>query len=215
MSAAVCLLLARYASVCTLGSPEYNDVVQFPFKEKKTAQSAAYLVWRHGGSCDYYTLIKLLYLSDRAALVDNGAPITGDHMCSLKWGPILSETMDRLNNSASRRGAGEVWNRYLSTRDDANQVRLVFGGEPEVGQLSEYDLDILDAIDDEHGAKTFTEFVEFCHHLPEFRDPGDSMLPIDAEDILVSEGKTAEDIHRIAEEAQALVRAAGLAEDAR
>jgi uncharacterized phage-associated protein len=42
-------------------------------------------------------LCKLLFLADRAHLVRYGRPITGDLLCALEHGPILSQALNLLN----------------------------------------------------------------------------------------------------------------------
>ena len=53
---------------------------------------------------DYIKLIKLLYLADRAALIETGSPITGDRYVSMKFGPVLSNVFEPNQTSESTRG---------------------------------------------------------------------------------------------------------------
>ena len=136
--------------------------MKFRFNEERAAQAAAYLVWRHGGEHDYLSVLKLLYLTNRASLIEIGVPITGDQMMEMKLGPILSQVMDRLNGTVT----SETWHRHVTAKDDQNRVRLTTDDD-QFGALSDHDIAILERIDDSHGDKTPTQLIDFCHELPE------------------------------------------------
>lgn len=44
-------------------------IMNFNFNERSSTQAAAFLIRRNGDKLNYMKLIKLLYLADRAALV--------------------------------------------------------------------------------------------------------------------------------------------------
>ena len=67
------------------------------FREDKATQAAARLLRHAGGRMEYLKLIKLLYLAERESLVTLGSPLTYDACWSLPYGPILSATLDRVN----------------------------------------------------------------------------------------------------------------------
>ena len=46
--------------------------MRFVFDERRAAQAAARLLDKHGGTMPWLKLVKLLYLADRAALVEGG-----------------------------------------------------------------------------------------------------------------------------------------------
>ena len=93
--------------------------MRFCFDEEKTAQAAAYLLWKFGRRHNVMALMKLLYLADRKALIERGHPITGDHMVSMPHGPVLSETLE-LINCGRPPGVASPWvaaiHRYPSAR---------------------------------------------------------------------------------------------------
>jgi hypothetical protein len=78
--------------------------MQLTYREPKAAQAAALLLQRAGGTMNHMKLIKLLYLADRRALVQWGRPITFDYYVSMPHGPVLSFTLDRLNDEAPTDG---------------------------------------------------------------------------------------------------------------
>ena len=87
----------------------------------KTAQAAAYLLYKSGGSMKHLKLMKLLYLADRLSWQERDYAITGDEYYSLPYGPVLSKTLDLMHgetfnqlNSAN----ANVWDKWIA--DDAN-----------------------------------------------------------------------------------------------
>ena len=170
----------------------------FPFKERKSAQAAAYILAKHKGKMDYLKLIKLLYLADRASLVKKGKPITGAKMVSMPFGPVLSEILN-LINLGRRYEEDRPWLEYVSA-PEGYAVRLV-SADTEYDQLSEHERSILDEIDAMFGKMNKWSLVDWTHELPEWQDPRGSSLPIDPADILRAEGRSERDIQRIAESA--------------
>ena len=53
-------------------------------------------------------LVKLLYFVDREALLRRGAPVTGDRMVSMDHGPVLSTTLDLINEWRSFRSLSHM-----------------------------------------------------------------------------------------------------------
>lgn len=177
--------------------------MRFPFNERKAAQAAAFIVERHGGVFNYISLIKLLYLADRTALIESGVPITGDAMVSLPKGPILSNVKNCLNNAL---GCGKVWTKFVSTRDDENKVSLVTA-EPSRDELCDYEIEVLARVYAEHGKKTPGQLITFCHGLPEWEDPHGSARPILLEKLLLCADVPEERIRVIEQYAALLTQA--------
>lgn len=180
--------------------------MQFPFNEKKAAQAAAHLLKLKGGTHDYGSVVKLLYLADRAALIEDGLPITGDVMWLMEYGPALETVMDCMNGNVR----GTDWRVLMTTRDEANVVRLI-SPEPPVDELSEWEIGILDAIHAEHGQKTWWQLLEVVHGLPEYQPvPRGSRRPLPPETVLEKANIPAEKIDLIAAKAALLLRAVGI-----
>ena len=69
------------------------------FNERRTAQVAAFLLHRAGGSLPLIKLMKLMYLAERLSLQRYGEPLTGDRLVSMGHGPVLSRTYDHINGA--------------------------------------------------------------------------------------------------------------------
>jgi uncharacterized phage-associated protein len=173
--------------------------MRFPFNERKAGQAAAYLLQKHGGRLNYMKLIKLLYLSDRTALVKRGYPITGDRMVSMPKGPVLSGILD-LINWGEKREEHSIWLEYISA-PEGYDVKLATTSQ-EYDDLSDRDRQILDEIDAEYGKVEKWALVDLMHGLPEWEDPRGSSIPIDPAQILRAVGRSEREIRTMAENAE-------------
>ena len=153
-------------------------MMRFAFDERRAAQAASILLDRAGGSMEYLKLVKLLYLADRAALIETESPITGDRYVSMKHGPVLSKVLNLIKQEHPRKDS--VWHRYVR-RDYWDAVLVDMAA---CDHLAEYDTDLLNGIFDSYGDWKSWAVVNHTHSLPEWTDPGDSAIPIDPADIL-------------------------------
>ncbi len=64
-------------------------LIRFRFNEKKTTAVTALLLKLNGGAINSAKLLKLLYLTDREALLRWRRPLTGDDYVSTSNGPVL------------------------------------------------------------------------------------------------------------------------------
>src|SRR6266446_8663564 len=98
-------------------------MIQFMFNPKKSAQAASILLKLNGGDMDKYLFIKMLFLADREALDKWEESITGDHIVSMKYGPVLSTIYDLTKGDcASLRGN---WEPFITDADpQTNAVHL-------------------------------------------------------------------------------------------
>jgi len=178
------------------------------YREDKATQAAARLLRLAGGTLNHMKLIKLLYLADRQALVTFGRPITFDWYASMPHGPVLSFTLDKINDSAPPDGAS-YWHRFISERRD-HEVALL--GDMPRDQLSPAEEQLLDEVWREFGRLNQWELRDYSHTLPEWRDPRGSSLPIEIQDILLGEGFSEDDAREVLETLKAEELAARLAD---
>jgi len=170
--------------------------VRTRFREEKAAQAAARLLKLRGGKMSHLKLIKLMYLVDREALVRWGRPVTHDSYFSMPHGPVLSFTLDRINEPEGSEGA--YWHTLIGPKQD-NEVSLVTEDVP-ADQLSPAEEELIDRIFAEYGQMSRWQLRDVTHRLPEWQDPRGSSVRIDPADILRHEGFPEEDINEIAEE---------------
>ena len=173
-------------------------MMRFVFDERKAAQAASILLERAGGSMDYLKLIKLLYLADRAALIETGSPISGDRYVSMKFGPVLSNVLNLIKQAGPREDS--IWHRYVR-REHFDAVLV---GKAECDQLAEFDVDLLNDIFESYGNWRSWAVVNHTHALPEWTDPGETSIPIDPADILRYAGYSDYAIELAADQAEAI-----------
>ena len=165
--------------------------MQFIYDQIKATQAAACLLKRRGGRHDYGSLVKLLYLADRKALISGGGSITGAGPVCMPHGMVLSEVL----NSITKAGEGTYWRQFISS-PQGRYVSLL-SSPPSPDHLSRFEHDILVNIDQEFGTFSFTKLRRYTHKLPEYQDPQGSSIRIDPEIILARAGVKEEYIKEV------------------
>jgi hypothetical protein len=170
----------------------YNTV-NFPVDANKATEAYGRLLEREGGRADHLRLAKLIYLADRKSLVARGLPIVGGTYFSLPKGPMISEMTDFANRLNAPR-----WAEYISRRF-GNEIKLL--KKVDYIELSQAELEILDATVEEHKNETTEELTQWCHeNCREYENVFWTRKPITVEKLLAAERKDpkkiAEIIHR-------------------
>ena len=179
--------------------------MRFVFDEGKAFQAAALLARLHGGRIECATLLTLLYLADRQALIETGYPITGDDMLSTPDGPVPERIRDRMISGESPGGARDAL-QWTSERDGS---AFSVQGDPADDRLSRYDIAVLTSVHKGFGSLREHALRDVARDLPGWSDPEGTSRPIMPERILESAGKTAAEIERIRADA-GLIRLHGL-----
>ena len=68
------------------------------FSSDKVLQEIVYLLGLNGGKMNLLKLMKELYLIDREAIAERDTSVSGDIFFSMKHGPVLSLTLNMLND---------------------------------------------------------------------------------------------------------------------
>ena len=147
-------------------------------------------------------LIKLLYLSDREALLRWGRPITTDCYVSMDRGPVLSQVYNLIAEDITP-GAESAWRKFISPPTSQYEVSLLTAVVPS-DELSVAEERLLEEIYAAHGKKSRWELVDFVHTLPEWTNPHGSMIPIEYRDILKAANRTEAEIAAIESELEDL-----------
>lgn len=171
------------------------------FDETKATQAAAYFLKLRGGRMHYIKLIKLLYLSDREALLRWGTLVTTDHHVSMKNGPVTSNILNLITEEQSK----PTWEQYVSPPLGDYEVQLL--KEAPVNKLSRAEEKLMTEIFEQFGHRNRWDLIDnVMHKLPEWKDPGTSSIPISVEDILIGEGHDPEEIKAVRAELNAFER---------
>lgn len=162
----------------------------FTFSPTKATQAAAFLLGRANRSMNYMKLIKLLYLAERTALSRFETSITGDSFFSLKYGPVLSETLDLIKSETQ----DPYWERFIQPRKGrGTTVRR--RKDPGVGDLSPAEVGILEETWQQYHQLNEFQLAELTHNIcPEWKDPSDGRKRIEPADILRAAGRTEREI---------------------
>jgi len=167
------------------------------FNEKKTTQAASRLLRCADGQMNYMKLIKLLYLTDRKALIQWSRPVTGAKYYSMKLGPVLSEVLDLLNEKPFP-GREGFWVQHISAPSDY-EVKLI--QEAGNDELSEAEEELIDEVYREFGRFDQFRLSDYLHMiLPEWKHVTEGCLPIPYADILEAGKKSPEEISAIESE---------------
>src|SRR5215469_15220275 len=106
---------------------------------------AAFFAKKEGGVIPVLKLIKLLYLSDRAALQLYGEPITYDLPVSMDHGPVLSRALNLINGDTNGAPAAQ-WEEWMGLRHGNDvAVKRQFSRD-DLDELSNADMDVLEAV---------------------------------------------------------------------
>ncbi|HUU13757.1 MAG TPA: Panacea domain-containing protein [Terriglobia bacterium] len=175
----------------------YDKAMQLRFNQKKTTQAAARFLTLAGGRMNYMKLIKLLYLTDRGALLRWGRPVSGDRYYLMKLGPVLTEVHDLITEVPCP-GEKAFWRDYISSPSDY-EVQLK--DDPGNDELSRAEERLIDEIFAAYGHYAPFDLVEFLHKtLPEWKEIKSGRLPLEYREILQLGGIPPEAIEDIESE---------------
>jgi len=172
-------------------------VIASMFNERKVAQMAAYLISKEGERMSHLKLMKLLYLADREAMAQYGAPLSGDRLVSMPHGPVLSMTLNLMDGDTE--SAENGWEAWISDKEN-HEIAIV---RPivrnQLNELSAADIDVLDDVWKKFGHMSKWEIRDYSHtHCPEWKDPRGSSAPIEYEDVFVALGRTHDQANELA-----------------
>lgn len=132
------------------------------FDLEKSIQATAFLLKQSGGKMRYLRLLKLLYFSNRESLKQNASLIVPDRACALPKGPILSTIYNLIKEKDS---LSRDWQKFIET----GPYHVFLGDEPDDGELSEFDKNILLKVYNDHRDKDDFDLVRYTHTLPEWK----------------------------------------------
>jgi uncharacterized phage-associated protein len=162
------------------------------YNEKIAAQVAAYFIHCEGGAIKILKLMKLMYLTERESLHRYGVPMMGDTLVSMQHGPVMSITLDHMNDCIDSKEGG--WNDWISDR--ANHcVSLKTEEDPtdNLLELSDADIEVMESIYGEFGSMTAFQIRDYTHsHCGEWEDPNYSSSPIPYDRLLKNVGYSPE-----------------------
>lgn len=174
------------------------------FDEAKATQAAALFLKLRGGRMSYMKLLKLLYLTDRSALLRWGRPVTMDRFVSMKHGPVPSEIYDLIVGGEPPT-THSIWTHYISAPRGDYEVELL--KDAPVDRLSRAEEGLIAEIFAQYGNWKRWDLVNHLHEtLPEWKDPGKTSVPISIREILKTE-MSSEDIRQVESDLRSMASA--------
>jgi len=171
---------------------------------QKSLDVMYYFVNKLGDSITDVKLMKLMYFSDRKALLETGFPITDDNYYIMNRGPILSSTLDHLNQYTDE--ISSIFEKPQSKNEcgyTVREIKLKANAERDCNYLAEIEVEILDSIFDELSAMSTNEIVQYAHDdkiCPEWRFPHGSSISLPIENILLHHGIEVEEAKKMIKE---------------
>lgn len=139
-------------------------MIRFDFDKEKGVAAALYVTQQLMNSkCSprLHKIFKIFYFADQKHISKYGRPIVGDHYIAMKYGPVPSCLYDILR---AVRGDGsclsaEEFLPYFEV--EGNQVKPL--QNPDMDELSESELECLNASIEENKKKGFGELTRLSH----------------------------------------------------
>lgn len=156
------------------------------FNEKKVLQIISYLLSLNNGKMSKLKLIKELYLIDRMSIDEDNVSLSGDDFFSLPHGPVLSLTLNIINDIPDN-----TWVEYLEIKDKRT-IYLI--KEFDEGRLSKRDKYFIETVSNKYKNYSAAKLRNFSHTLPEWNDPKGSNRKIRFADIMKALGKSDDEI---------------------
>jgi uncharacterized phage-associated protein len=182
------------------------------YNEEKATAVACFFLERAGGKLEDLKLMKLMYLAEREALRIRSCSIIGDAYYSMKNGPVLSATLDRMTPRDQIDPQG-IWREHIDLPEKWKiRLKRLY---PVHKSLSNGELEILDQVWAQYGNMTKWELRDLTHDLPEWHDPAGSSGPISLDEIYAAFGLDAHAVearlsaHRADDTMSQLLREAG------
>ena len=157
------------------------------FNDKKVLQIISYLLSLNDNKMEKLKLMKELYLIDRMAIDEKHQSISEDTYFSLKHGPVLSNTLNIINEIPE----DNDWAEYLKIEEPYNIVSIKPFDE---GRLSKNDMKYIKTISDKYKNYSSSQLRNYTHTLPEWKEPHGSNRKIYFSDIMKALGKTEQQI---------------------
>lgn len=146
-----------------MGADKMSDH-PFHFHSQKAAQAIATLLrFEPGERMNYYRLLKLLYIADRLSVRQSGRPIIGGRLIAMERGPLHSAALDLVKGKGTDIAE---WASYFRT--DRYDLEMV--DDPGNSELSSREIDLLNAVRQQHEAEDDFEVGKKTHDFQEFLD---------------------------------------------
>ena len=129
-------------------------------------------------------LMKELYLIDRESIKERDSSVSGDEFFSLRHGPVLSYTLNMLNNLEQTE-----WKNKLEKKEHRYYPIIKKLGQVDYDLLSDKDKDYIRTVSDTFKSMSDWDIVEYTHTLKEWTNPGYTSRKIRFSEVMRALGK--------------------------
>lgn len=161
------------------------------FSQEKVLQEILYLLSLNGGEMSLLKLMKELYLIDRESIKERDSSISGDEFFSLRHGPVLSYTLNMLNNLEQTE-----WKNKLEKKEHQYYPIIKKLDQVDYDLLSDKDKDYIRTVSDTFKSMSDWDIVEYTHTLKEWTNPGYTSRKIRFSEVMRALGKDEEEIRQ-------------------
>jgi len=176
--------------------------VNFRFDVEKATEASLQFIAREGGRINVMKLIKLIYLLDRLSIQRRSIPVVGGIYFSMRNGPVTSELLDLVNAGELAGEEGSRWEALIADRKN-HEIAIRGSASLERDSLSDSEIELIDEIYAEHGAKDQWQLRDWCHErCGEWTPLQNGRERIDIEELAVNAGHSQREALRIADGAR-------------
>jgi uncharacterized phage-associated protein len=137
----------------------------FNFEPQKAIHSILYILSKIG-EADYHKIFKILYFAEQKHLLLYGRPVTSDEYQAMKFGPVPSYIYDIFKTVERGRGPfidAKKYQHFFTITRYGNAPYVTALMPPDLEELSESDIEALEASINENKNLTFSQLVEKSH----------------------------------------------------
>lgn len=141
------------------------------FNNDKVLHSICYILKNNNNKINLLKLMKLLYLADRNSIKKTLQSISGDNFISMKYGPVLSNTLNILYSLKD-----SDWGEYLRLEKNTSYyLDVVLIKDCSLKKLNAFEINILEEIDKEFKNYNEWEIVDYTHkNIAEWKETKNS-----------------------------------------
>ena len=159
------------------------------YSSYKILQEIIYLLSLNDKKMNLLKLMKELYLIDRDSIAERNTSVSGDVFFSMPHGPVLSQTLNMLNDLDNNN-----WGDYLEAADTPYYPDIKIKRNIDFDRLSKKDKDYIQTVSDKFKDYSPKKLENYTHKLSEWVDPQGSSLKIRYRDVMLALGKSEEEI---------------------
>ena len=189
---------ARESEQMLNASKKVTKEVRLPYDDRKALQVLSSFVKLAGGKIDKYLAAKLMYLFEREMLLRTGTPSLFGRLCSIPYGPIISEINDAVDSTDifALPNQDNLWQRYFSLN---GKFLTSTTDNPGDELLSEFEDELIEELFSKFSHYRFGDLIKYTHNLPEHTETA-SCIDISYTDFFRKNGYSEEESEELIQE---------------